>query len=1625
MNRNQLASYLTEHGFYDPAHEHDACGVGLVAAIDGTPRREIVTLACDALKAVWHRGAVDADGKTGDGAGIHLQIPPRFFRDLAKQMKRPVPADAPLAVGMLFLPKKDLRAQEQCRALIESEIQRLGHRIIGWRQVPIDPGVIGEIANDTRPEIEQILVAASPVQSIPLPMEEVEVASAASGAGKINVCDTFERDLYVIRRRIEKAFAEAGITQAYITSLSCRHIVYKGLFKAEQLTAFYPDLLDSRFTSGYAIFHQRFSTNTDPSWALAQPFRTLAHNGEINTLKGNINVMRSHEATMHCELLDKYLDDIRPIIPNHASDTAALDAVMELLVRAGHDAPLAKQILIPPAWSMAAHIPPAHQDMFNCLNTICEPWDGPAAIAATDGRWVIAGMDRGGLRPMRYALTEDGLLLMGSETGMVPMEESQVMEKGKLGPGECIGIDLLRGALYKDRELKDHLAAQHPYSDWVKQIKVMNYNHPLPTRLPRGRGSPLADGNMRPLPLQGEGQGGGNSPEWLRAHQLAVGLTFEDIETILHPMAAEGKEAVGSMGDDTPLAMLSDKPRGFHHFFRQNFSQVTNPPLDSLRERRVMSLNTRFGNDGNFLSLSNSYQDSILLESPVLLRHEMEALQRRFADKITVINTLFDVPQNNLPPFTGGDRRGAAKHSEPESTPTLPSPINGGGLGAYESEKINALRRGLDRIIAEAEAAVEAERPYLLLTDSGRSRECAAIPMILATAAINTHLVKRKMRKRASLLVCSSECCDVHYLAVLIGVGATVVQPWLAEATIRERYDQGLCSPSVLPLKGADRKDSGERAGVDETLLALKTAMEQGLLKIMSKMGISVVSSYRNGYNFEAIGLSRALVSEFFPDLPSRLSGIGMAGIERRVLALHSKAYGATSTARPASLTPLPIGGFYKYRTSGERHAFGGEPVHLLQSAVGEDSYELYRKYAAMVNEQPPVALRQLLDFASDRAPIDRSQVESITDIRKRFVAPAMSLGALSPEAHETLAIAMNRMGGMSNSGEGGEGPERFTPRTGGDNANSVVKQVASARFGVTASYLNHAEELQIKIAQGAKPGEGGQLPGFKVTAEIARLRHATPGVTLISPPPHHDIYSIEDLAQLIYDLKQINPHARVSVKLVSQAGIGTIASGVAKAMADKIVIAGHSGGTGASPYSSIKFAGSPWEMGLAEANQVLTLNRLRHRVRLQTDGGLKTGRDIVMAAMLGAEEYAIGTASLVAMGCILVRQCHSNTCPVGICTQDETLRAKFEGTVEKVVNLFSFIAEDIREILARLGYTRLDDVIGRTDLLTQIDHGGPDLVDLDLNPLLARADNGFQPRICQLSTSPVKAEDLAWRNAVAPSLDEQMLADARESILAGKKVQLAYSVRNTHRSIGARLSSLLVRHLDTQPLADGHITIRLRGSAGQSLGCFLARGITLEVLGDANDYVGKGLSGGIITLRPRPSSRLVPHDNSIIGNTVLYGATEGELFAAGRAGERFAVRNSGAEAVVEGCGAHGCEYMTGGTAVILGPVGDNFAAGMTGGMAFVYDEQAAFQACLNGDCVIAERIRSPHWEAVLHALIRRHAAVTESPRAREILNNWEHARPLFWQVVPKEMIARLAHPLVEDRDQAAGIGHQ
>jgi glutamate synthase (NADPH/NADH) large chain len=1488
--------WMAEHGLFREDDEHSSCGVGLVVSVDGKKSRKVVENGIAALKAIWHRGAVDADGKTGDGAGIHVQIPHHFFGDQIRRTGHEARHDELLAVGQVFLPRTDFGAQETCRTIVESEVLRMGYYIYGWRHVPVNTECLGEKANATRPEIEQILISNS------------------KGVDE----ETFERELYVIRRRIEKAAQAAGARDLYICSLSCRSIIYKGMMLAEQVAVFYPDLMDERFESAFAIYHQRYSTNTFPQWWLAQPFRMLAHNGEINTLKGNTNWMKSHEIRMASSTFGDMAEDIKPIIPQGSSDSAALDAVFEVLVRAGRSAPMAKTMLVPEAWSKnAEELPQAWRDMYSYVNSVMEPWDGPAALAMTDGRWVCAGLDRNGLRPMRYVVTGDGLVIAGSEVGMVPTDEATVVEKGALGPGQMLAVDMAEGKLYHDMEIKNRLANSQPFSDWVGKIVD------LETELSGIDETPIFTGAE------------------LKKRQIAAGYTIEELEQILAPMAEDGKEALASMGDDTPSAVLSNKYRPLSHFFRQNFSQVTNPPIDSLREYRVMSLKTRFGNLKNVLDEDSSQTEILVLDSPFVGNAQFDALKTHFNAPMTEIDCTF--------------------------------PVNGGP---------NALREGLDRIRAEAEEAVRSGGGHIILSDKKQNEEKVAMPMILATSAVHSWLTRKGLRTFCSLGVRSAECIDPHYFAVLISCGATIVNAYLAEDSLADRIERGLLDCTLT-----------------EAVERYRAAVDAGLLKIMAKMGISVISSYRGGLNFEAVGLSRAMVNEFFPGMHSRISGIGVGGIQHKLEAVHKQGWLGGNT--------LPIGGFYKSRKTGETHAWEAQSMHMLQSACDRASYEMWKQYSAKMQSNPPIHLRDLLDFKPLGKPVPIEEVESITSIRKRFVTPGMSLGALSPEAHRTLSIAMNRIGAKSDSGEGGESPDDFTPEPNGDNASAKIKQVASGRFGVTAEYLLHCEELEIKVAQGAKPGEGGQLPGMKVTDLIAKLRHSTKGVTLISPPPHHDIYSIEDLAQLIYDLKQINPKAKVTVKLVASSGVGTIAAGVAKAKADIILISGHNGGTGASPATSIKFAGLPWEMGLTEAHQVLAMNNLRERVTLRTDGGLRTGRDIVMAAMLGAEEYGIGTAALIAMGCIMVRQCQSNTCPVGVCTQDDDLRAKFTGNADKVVNLITFYAQEVRELLASLGARSIDEVIGRADLLTQVSRGSAHLDDLDLNPLLITVDGS--DKIVYDRSKP--------RNAVPDTLDAQIVSDAARFLNEGEKMQLSYAVQNTLRTIGTRTSSHIVSKFGMRNnLQSDHLTVKLTGSAGQSLGAFAAPGLKIEVSGDANDYVAKGLSGGTVVVRPPMHSPLVADQNTIIGNTVLYGATDGYLFAAGRAGERFAVRNSGAKVVIEGCGSNGCEYMTGGIAVILGKIGANFGAGMTGGMAYLYDPDGVASDLINPETLVTCSVGVDHWENELKDLIERHAKETHSIKAKEILDHWEEEKGNFLQVCPKEMLVHLPVPLTLEK---------
>ena len=1474
---------LIEAGAYEASSEKDACGVGMVCAIDGKPRREVVELAVKSLKNVAHRGAVDPDGLSGDGAGLMVEAPQGFFAEQVRVIGQTLRA-GPIAIGQIFLPRTDLGAQDRARAIVETEVLRAGFYIYGWRQTPIDLSVVGTKAGATRPEIEQIMLATP-----------AHLAGDEDG-------EALERELYLCRRRIENAVQAETIPGFYICSLSARSLIYKGMVRAELLDQLYPDLLDPTFEAAYAIFHQRYSTNTFPEWRLAQPFRMLAHNGEINTLKGNLNWMKSHEIRMAAQAFGDRDGEVKPVVQPGGSDSAALDNVFEVLVRAGRPAPMAKALLIPEAWSKDAGLMKReHQALYAYCNAVMEPWDGPAAICATDGRYIVCGKDRNGLRPLRAMVTHDGLLLAGSEAGLAGVPEARIARRLPIGPGRMIVADLKTGTLLDEGEAIDALAAAHPYADWLDNMVDLE---------------PVIGPGPEPRAATGEA---------LTRRQIAAGYSREDLEMLLDPLVTDGKEAVGSMGDDTPPAVLSALPRPLAHYFRQNFSQVTNPPIDPLREAGAMSLKTRFKNLGNILAEEEAQTNVFVLDSPVLTTGMYERMLDVVGAGSTVtIDCSYELPEE-------GALSGAS------------------------------LRAAIDRIRDEAEAAARGGSSLIVLTDERASETRLSTPMILATAAVHGRLTDKGLRSFVSIVVRSAEALDPHGFAVLVGVGATAVNAWLAQEMFQERMDRGA-------YPGLSLRDA---------CLNYKAGIEAGLLKTLARKGISVISAYRGGCEFEVLGLSRALSAEFFPGAPCRISGIGMAGLEQASLRRHQAAW--------TEATPVPsIGGFFRIRTGGESHAHDARTIHLLQDACNRGDYKRFKQYSAAIAAQPDNAPRDLLDWREGLTPVPVYEVESVSDIRKRFLTPGMSLGALSPEAHGVLNVAMNRIGARSVSGEGGEDPERYATRPDGDNMNSAVKQIASGRFGVTAEYLNQCREIEIKVAQGAKPGEGGQLPGFKVTEFIGKMRHAVPGTTLISPPPHHDIYSIEDLAQLIYDLKSINPDCRVTVKLVSASGIGAIASGVAKAKADAILIAGHNGGTGASPQSSIKHAGLPWEIGLAETHQVLSLNNLRSHVVVRADGGMRTGRDIIIAAILGAEEFNIGTASLIAMGCLMVRQCHSNTCPVGVCSQDPRLREKFTGTADKVVNLFSFIAEEVREYLAMLGARTLDEIVGRTDLLRQVRRGGAHLDDLDLNPLLVRVE---------------APEKKLWaekgRAEVPETLDARVLNDAWAFLDRGQTSELSYPISNVMRTIGAGVSSAIVRRWGPTGPA-GVLTLKLTGSAGQSFGAFAAKGLKLELTGEANDYVGKGLSGAEIVVKPVDWREHQP----MVGNTTLYGATSGRLFVAGSSGERFAVRNSGAEAVVEGLGAHGCEYMTGGRVVVLGPTGWNLAAGMSGGELFVLADEARVKLALNGDMAEIVPLTEAAGERLL-VLVQAHAAATGSPLARRLVSNWADSLTRFVRIAP------------------------
>jgi len=1512
--------------------ERDACGVGFIADLKGTARHEILRWALEALSQLQHRGAVSADGETGDGAGVLFQLPQGFFRREAVRRGARLCHMEKLAVGMTFLPQEP-EALTEARRVIEAIVRgwacrpsRLRVRWIGWRSVPIVRATLGEKAAAECPTIEQFLISSG---------EE-----PCSG-------ERFERELYLIRKQIERRMRELSLP-AYIVSLSHRTLIYKGLMVSSRLGRFYPDLQNRSFKTSFAVFHQRYSTNTLPNWRLAQPFRMLAHNGEINTLQGNRNWMRAREADLRESVWGEEAELLSPILWEEGSDSANLDNALELLVLSGRSILHAMMMLVPEAYEGIPDLDEDVRAFYEYHECLMEPWDGPAALCFSDGRIVGAALDRNGLRPARYLVTRDGLILVASEAGVLSISEERIVEKGRLGPGMMLAVDTAQGALLRNDEIKRTISTRRPYTRWVRMHLVKG---------PEEEGYGLAR-------EEGERQEANALLRW----QRAFGYTTEDLDFLLKPMAFEGKEPTGSMGDDTPPSVLSQKPRLLYTYFKQRFAQVTNPPIDPLREQLVMSLSMLIGARGHWLEESPEACRLIKLRSPILGEGDLAWVLHRCDGRWRRLDAVF--------------------------------PVSDGPSG---------LRLAVRRLCEEAERAVREGASLLLLSDRAVDAERAPIPMLLAVGAVHHSLLRCGLRLRASLIAETGEPREDHHFACLLGYGANAVHPYLAMETVR----------AVARERGVDPIGA---------LRNYVRAIEKGLLKIMSKMGISVLLSYHGAQVFEAIGLARDLVDECFTGTPSRIGGVSYEGVAQDVLRLHEAAFRAT-------VLRLEDHGFYRFRRQGEYHAFHPEVIRALQRAVRTGDREAFRAYVRAVEERPPVALRDLLDFRRAAIPLPLGEVEPVEAIIRRFSTSAMSHGALSREAHEAIAIAMNRLGARSNSGEGGEDPQRYRPRPSGEWLNSAIKQVASARFGVTPEYLCSALELEIKMAQGSKPGEGGQLPGHKVTPEIARIRHTLPGITLISPPPHHDIYSIEDLAQLIYDLRQINPLARIAVKLVAEAGIGTIAAGVAKAGADIIHVSGHDGGTGASPLGSIKHAGIPWELGLSEVHRVLCANGLRERVRVRVDGGLKTGRDVVLAALLGADEFGFGTTALVALGCVMARQCHLNTCPVGVASQREDLRARFPGRPQHLERFFLFIAEQVREILAALGVRRVEEIIGRTDLLfpkgmeTEGERPFPSEEPAWVVPILERGARLFldellcgNPQV-SIQSAGRRAGRSGWENESRPSLsirtnssgtlDERLLPKVMPAIEGERTVRLALPIRNTDRAVGARIAGEIARRYGDAGLPGTEIELQLRGSAGQSFGAFCLPGMRLILIGEANDYVGKGMRGGEIIVRPPERASYIWHESVIVGNTVLYGATGGRLFAAGRAGERFAVRNSGAIAVVEGVGDHGCEYMTGGIVLVLGETGRNFAAGMTGGLAFVLDEQGQLAVRYNPELVCLRRLREDD-EELVRLLLHEHLRVTMSPRAQEVLERWDEWKGLFWKVIPLAADERIEASLRE-----------
>ena len=1509
-------------GLYDPANEHDNCGVGFIANIKGRKDHSIVKRGIEILCNLTHRGAVGADPLDGDGAGLMIQLPDDYYREVC-DFELPLPGE--YGTGIVFLPK-DTGCREVCIERLERELIRVGCSILGWREVRTDASTIGRSARSVEPKVMQVFV----------------------GRGEVEV-DRLELMLYLARKRAENAIRDgrlAGEEMFYVCSLSSRTVLYKGMLLSEQLNTFYPELDDERLVSAIAFVHQRYSTNTFPTWDLAQPFRYVAHNGEINTLRGNINRMRARTALFaHLELADA-VAELDPVIIEGSSDTACLDNALELLVVTGRSLAHSLAMMVPEAWVSKAHLRPAVKGFFEYHATMMEPWDGPANIVACDGKQVVAILDRNGLRPARYWITSDDEIIYASEAGVLDIPPEKILRKERLAPGKMILADLETGEFKEDHQIKGELAAAHPYSSWVSEYLIRLDDLPAPA--------------TKKVP----------SFSQLRRKQRSFGYTLEEMREIISPMAINGQEPVSSMGTDTPVAVLSKQSKLLYWYFKQLFAQITNPPIDPLREEIVMSLTQYIGPARNILMPGPEHCQMLELDHPIITNEVLEQLRHSDIQGFrgTTLSTLFDADRG------------------PE-----------------------ALEQRLEALFAEAEVEVDAGRTILVLSDRGVCAEKAPIPALLALAGIHHHLIRVGKRSQCSLVVETGEAREVHHFALLVGYGAAAINPYLALMTLQGMVNQGL-----LPSQDGNTQADEETDIVNKYTQNYIKAVGKGLLKVFSKMGISTLQSYCSAQIFEIVGLNKDFTAKYFPGTASRIGGAGLQEVATESLQRHRIAFAEHTDPN----RKLDRGSEYSWRREGELHLMSPEVIALLQHAVRSGNRDKYNQFAQLVNDQSEklCTLRGLFKFKGQKQPVPLEEVEPVSAIVKRFCTGAMSLGSISTEAHEALAIAMNRIGGKSNTGEGGEDPRRYTPDENGDLRRSAIKQVASGRFGVTPHYLVNADELQIKIAQGAKPGEGGQLPGHKVSEYIGELRYSVPGVTLISPPPHHDIYSIEDIAQLIFDLKNCNPKADITVKLVSEVGVGTVAAGVSKGHAERVIIAGYDGGTGASPTSSIKHAGIPWEIGLAETQQTLVLNDLRGRIIVQTDGQLRTGRDVIIAAMLGAEEYAFATVALVTVGCIMMRKCHLNTCPVGVATQDEALRGKFAGKPEHVVNYFTFLAEEVRELMAELGVRSLDELIGQTQYLEMDDaikHWKSQ--GLDFSQILAK------PQVdAEIATRRIQGQD----HGLEKQMDNELIKLAAPALEHKEQVSIELPIRNSNRTFATMLSGQIAMRHGRDGLPAGTIKISLSGIAGQSFGAFLAPGIDLRLVGEANDYVGKGMAGGRISILPDPKATFVWHENSIVGNTVLYGATGGEVFFAGKAGERFCVRNSGVTAVVEGTGDHGCEYMTGGRMVCLGRTGRNFAAGMSGGFAYVLDDDNRFRRRCNPAMVDLEQMSVEDDDAGwLKQIITTHHEQTGSPRAAELLADWETQLPRFVRVFPHEY-RRVLNERATKAEQEKEVAH-